>query len=186
MNTRKKLNEYGLVEIASNGDITYKTDFVNLKDRFANISLSYTTEQSISNDTLYYCNATKITDVYSDFGVKNFSIAAQPSEIANLIKYGVNGSNVGSILTDYTFSTTFNYTIYDTDNNTVAATISYASSNTINYLNQAVATASATVTSSSSATASSSSSKSKNEAAGVKATSFGTGIFTFLISALFL
>lgn len=129
----EEANDYGLVDIDdSNGSIVYKQDFENLQSQFNNLTLPDIKESDIGNDTLYKCDASAITSVYSGFGTNNFTSPTQPADITNMIKYGVNGSNTGSILTDYIIPTTFNYSVKDVQGNTVSATLGLNQSNTIN------------------------------------------------------
>lgn len=166
----EEANNYGLVDIDdSDGSIEYKQDYENLQSQFNNLTLPDIKESDIGNNTLYKCDASAITSVYSGFGTNNFTLPTQPADIANMIKYGVNGSNTGSILTDYTVPTTFNYTVKDVQGNTVSATLSLNQSNTINSFDS---TSSSTSTSAlSSSTGSSSTSTQKNISTSGSATS---------------
>ncbi|CCC69094.1 hypothetical protein NCAS_0C01040 [Naumovozyma castellii] len=192
----EEANNYGLVEVDdSDGSIQYKKDFDNLKSRYNKLDLPTTKESDVKNNTIYKCDASKISSAYSDFGSKNFTIPDQPSDVAKMIKYGVNGTNTGSILSDYTVPTSFNYTIKDSNGDEVSATLTYASSNLVNNLkgvSTAVASSTSTTSSSESKTSSassttSSSSKSKGAAEMVNVPFVQTGLMaliTGLLSAL--
>lgn len=199
----EEANNYGLVDMDdSDGSITYKEDFNNFKSALSKLNDSTTHESQYNGTSLYKCNATAITSVYKNFGVSNFTIPDQPSDITRMIKYGVNGTNVGKILTNYTAPTTFNYTIKDSDNNIVDAKISYNQTNLLNAL-KAVESASgapssteASITSetktsddnqssaSSHSSKSTKSKKSKGAAAHISGPFAETGLLAVLISAL--
>lgn len=152
----EEANHYGLVEIDKSDDsITYKTDFTNLKKRFDDVSIINATESSLNNNTLYKCDASAITDAYSEFGVNNFTIPSQPYDITKLIEKGVNATNIGQILTNYTVPNTVKFDITDSDGNAVSTEIKYDEKNMENHLKAETASASAI---SSSTTASSSTS----------------------------
>ncbi|SMN22096.1 similar to Saccharomyces cerevisiae YMR215W GAS3 Low abundance, possibly inactive member of the GAS family of GPI-containing proteins [Maudiozyma saulgeensis] len=190
----EEANNYGLVDMDdSDGSITYKDDFDNFKSAISKLKDSVVYESDLGDSSLYRCNSSAITSAYKDFGVSNFTIPDQPDDIATMIKYGVNGTNVGKILTNYTAPTTFDYTIKDSDNNTVDATITYDSSNLLNALKvSSTSESSATATSSSSssssqtssASSSKSSSKSKGDAAHIAGPFTQSGIFAVLLSVL--
>lgn len=202
----EEANNYGLVKMDdSDGSITYKDDFDNLKDRYSKLDLETTKESSISDNTLYKCDSSAITDAYSGFGTNNFTIPSQPDDIAKLIKYGVNGTNVGQLLTDYECPTTFSYSIKDAQGNDVSATLTYDEKNKVNVLkatsvsgsqtssstsssssSSSTVTSSATSTTSSSSSSSSTSStkKSKGDADALVAPMLQSGLFAALISML--
>ncbi|CCD27295.1 putative 1,3-beta-glucanosyltransferase NDAI_0K01040 [Naumovozyma dairenensis CBS 421] len=186
----EEANNYGLVKLDdSDGSMSYKDDFDNLKFRYDKLELPTTKESDISNSTIYKCDASRIQSSYSDFGVKNFTLPKQPDTIANLIKYGVNGTNVGKLLDDYDVPTTFNYTIKDSNGDEVSATLSYASSNLINNL-KGVSTANIASSSSSStsqsrisssvSTSSSSFSSSSSSSSSTSSASRSSGAADFL------
>ncbi|AET40620.1 putative 1,3-beta-glucanosyltransferase Ecym_6238 [Eremothecium cymbalariae DBVPG len=161
-------NNYGLVDVDTSGNIKFRDDLVNLKNQYNKLSLPDITEEDVQNITAVECSASKISSVSSNFGTKNFTIPAQPSEIESLINEGAKGSNTGSILSDYTAPTSASYTILDTDGNKVDATITYDSANFQNKLGTSVSitinTSSASSTKSTSSSAASSTGSSKNEA----------------------
>lgn len=130
----EEVNNYGLVEMDSDGDISYKKDYDNLKSQYKNVTLPETKESSLPKNSVYKCDSKAITNAYKDFGVNNFTIPDQPEEIIRLIKYGVNSSNIGKILDDYDAPTTFNYTIKDSDGKEISASIAYPSGNKVNEL----------------------------------------------------
>ncbi|CAI4048697.1 putative 1,3-beta-glucanosyltransferase SKDI_13G3450 [Saccharomyces kudriavzevii IFO 1802] len=198
----EEANNFGLVKVDDSGSLTYKDDFANLESQLQNISLPATKESELSSDSIYKCDSSDIAKIYSGFGTNNFTLPSQPAEIANMINYGVNGTNTGKILTDYAVPTTFNYTVKNNKGDTVSATIFYDKANALNKLDAtttAVANAVSTsqssshsVNSSSSASSSvgsstSSSSKSKGAANVVNVPIDQSGylaLFAGLISAL--
>lgn len=182
-------NNYGLVELdESDGSITYKKDFDNLKSQFKNLSLPDITESSVKNSTIYQCSSSSISDIFSGFGTKNFTIPDQPEEIASLIKNGVNGTNIGKILTDYVAPSTLNYTIKDSNSKEISATITYPTKNFENSLSTASAeisptsAASSKVSSTSASSETSSATSSRSKALGVQSASLSTGLNTLLLS----
>lgn len=183
-------NNYGLVKIDDDGNIEYLKDFDNLKSQYQKVKLPDTKENNVTESKTSVCNASKIKSDNSQFGVNNFTIPEQPSDIADMIKNGVQTNNTGKILSDYTPPTTLKYTIKDSNGSEVSATITYPSSNTINGISTSTsATSSATseTKSKSSATSSSahSSSKSKGDAAGSVAVNIGLmAVVAGIISAL--
>ncbi|AGO14143.1 AaceriAER347Wp [[Ashbya] aceris (nom. inval.)] len=119
-------NNYGLVEIDSGGNIRYRKDFENLKERYQSVKLPSIKEDSLEGK-LFQCSADNVDA--KDFGTKNFEVPKQPKEIADMIKNGAGGSNTGSILSDYAPPTTFPYTIVDSNNELVSATVTYDPAN---------------------------------------------------------
>lgn len=133
----EEANKFGLVNL-NNTDksLSYKKDFVNLKDRFSKVKTNNTIEAKLSNNTIYKCDKNAILKIYKNFGVANFTIPDQPKEIADMIKNGVKGDNVGKLLpaNNYTVPTSVKYTIKDQNGKTIKATIKYDKNNTINEL----------------------------------------------------
>ncbi|AEY97335.1 FAER347Wp [Eremothecium gossypii FDAG1] len=128
-------NNYGLVEIEHNGNIRYRKDFEHLQQRYRSLKIPQIKE-SILEDKLFICSDEKVGD--KRFGTKDFKIPEQPKGIADMIKDGAKGSNTGSILSNYAGPTTFRYTIYDSDNKVVPATVSYDPANFQNSLGTVV------------------------------------------------
>ncbi|CAL9734879.1 probable 1,3-beta-glucanosyltransferase Gas3p [Monosporozyma servazzii] len=202
----EEANKYGLVNLDEDDkSLSYKKDFVNLKDRFSKVKTNTTFENKLSNNTIYKCDKNAILKIYKKFGVANFTIPKQPKEITDMIKKGVKGDNIGKLLPpkNYTVPTSVKYTIKDQNGKTLKATIKYEKNNTINELTKHNATkkavenkesnvtsiassASVSKTTETSISSSSTSSKSKGDAAMVElSTSFiQSGIFAVIISAL--
>ncbi|SSD60314.1 related to Probable 1,3-beta-glucanosyltransferase GAS3 [Saccharomycodes ludwigii] len=129
-------NNYGMVKINPNDNsIMYKQDFINLKNQFAKVSLPVIYESSINNknDNVIKCDASLIKSKYDEFGVNDFVIVDQPSNIASLIKNGVKPSNVGTIKKDYIPASTFSYDVIDVTGNTLTPTITYHTENQSDY-----------------------------------------------------
>lgn len=130
----QEANKYGLVELDSDGSIKYLEDFENLQSQFTNLTLPNITEANVESVSVVKCDSSAIQDAYSNFGVKNFTLPTQPDSISSLIRYGVNGTNTGKILTSYDAPTTFNYTIENVSGSEISAVLTYADSNTVNEL----------------------------------------------------
>ncbi|CCH60620.1 hypothetical protein TBLA_0D01120 [Henningerozyma blattae CBS 6284] len=129
----QEANNYGLVQIDDDDNsISYLEDFTNLQDKIKDISLPSTKESQVAGRSIYKCDANAIKKIYSNFGTSNFTIPKQPADISKMIKNGLNATNVGSILSDYTPPSTLKYNVKDTDGNDVSATLSYDPSNTLN------------------------------------------------------
>lgn len=177
----EEANKYGLVKIDDDGNIEYKADLENLKKQYEQVDWPTIHESDVAKVEVFKCDAKKISSESSKFGVGNFSIPSQPSQIADLIKNGVDTDNVGKILTDYKAPTTFNYTIKDANGKQVNATITYPSSNTINDLatsstESSAPSSSSSSPSSSSATQSSTSSESKSKAGAASSFQANSGL----------
>lgn len=156
----EEANNYGLVVIDNENDtITYKQGFVNLKNRFAETNISTIYEDSVSDKTIYKCDSNAILEVYSNFGVSNFTIPAQPKEITYLINNGVSNATVGKILSssNYTVPTSVKYTVKNQNGDIVSASIVYNPANTLNELDNADYTAKSISISSTSTTSTSTS-----------------------------
>lgn len=169
------------MKIDDDGNIEYKADLENLKKQYEQVDWPTIHESDVAKVEVFKCDAKKISSESSKFGVGNFSIPSQPSQIADLIKNGVDTDNVGKILTDYKAPTTFNYTIKDANGKQVNATITYPSSNTINDLatsstESSAPSSSSSSPSSSSATQSSTSSESKSKAGAASSFQANSGL----------
>ncbi|KAL6941814.1 hypothetical protein ACO0RG_002952 [Hanseniaspora osmophila] len=166
-------NNYGLVSVDSDdGSVTYQDDFVNLQKQYASLKLQPTKEADLeapeTSTEIIQCVPTAVTSEYASFGVQNFSIPAQPTEIASLIKNGVSANHTGAILTDYTPASTFSYKIYDTDTKEIDAKISYPSSNQLNAVYATSTSSSSSVLKSASSISSSSSSSAQSSSSSSK------------------
>lgn len=158
----EEASEYGIVDLNSDGSITYREDFEHLKGEYANSTVPTILEDDVEDTDVVTCDADIITDIYSSFGA-NFTLPEQPSDITDLIENGVDASNIGKLLDDVEAKKS-NYTIYDESNDEVpSATVVFAASNEINSQSGITASSKAapvsTIASSSSSTQASSSSK---------------------------
>lgn len=174
----EEANGYGLVDIDNNGNIKYKQDLINLQQQFLKIDLATIYEIDVDNSTIYQCSSSEIKHQYPEFGVDNFTIPEQLNGIVSMIKHGVNATNIGHFLTDYAVPTTFKYEIKDVNDSTIAATITYASSNGITY--------SGTHTRTSHITSTTNSSSSKSKGAGVSMIHINSNLHTLLVVILSL
>lgn len=127
----EEASEYGVVDLNSDGSITYRDDFENLKNEYANSTVPTILEDSVDDTDVVTCDADIITDIYPSFGA-NFTLPEQPSDITDLIENGVDASNIGKLLDDVEAKKS-NYTIYDESNDEVSdATVVFEASNEIN------------------------------------------------------
>ncbi|KAL3234557.1 hypothetical protein RNJ44_03319 [Nakaseomyces bracarensis] len=199
----EEANHYGLVDIDDDDNsVTYKEDFDNLKSQYESLELPTTKESDVPENNIVLCNGTQITDEFEDFGVNNFTIPTQPDDIARMIKWGVNGTNIGKLLDDYTLPKSSNYTIKDTDGNELSGEIAYNASNAINslYTPSSSTSSSSSVSSSTSKSSSASSSsasstkstktksggkKEKNGANFIEGPSFETGFGAVLAAVIY-
>lgn len=189
-------NNYGLVDLdSSDGSLQYKEDFENLQGQYKKLTLPQIKQDDVKSDSIYKCDASDITSAYSGFGTKNFTLPSQPDEIAQMIKYGVNNTNIGSILTNYEAPTSVSYGIKDANGDSISATITYADENKANQFDvtttsstTSVATSSATrgtTTNSGSSTGSTSSTNSKSNGAALgNMVPIKSGFLALLISLI--
>ncbi|KAG7796170.1 hypothetical protein KL929_003361 [Ogataea haglerorum] len=123
-------NDYGLVKIASNGSVTIKQDFDNLKSQLENSSIPTIYSDEVSKARIVTCDKAYLESLSSVFDA-DFDLPDAPDGVEDMIHFGANNSNVGKIVEiDVRAS---NYTIFDTDGTEItSAVISVASTNTIN------------------------------------------------------
>lgn len=167
-------NEYGLIKV--DGDtLSYKKDFDNFKSQLEKVNLSTIISSSdVANRSFAKCLSSLVSSDDLNFNL-TFTIPAQPSDIADLIKNGISDANQGKIV-DVTAKSS-KFTIKDSNGDTVLdATVSFSGENEINSQDGTTpavssATKSASLLSSASSTATSSSKSSKGEAA-----AYGTGV----------
>ena len=180
----EEANNYGLVNIDSDDNVQYKDDFENLQRQYKAVDLPNIKEYDVHNNTVFKCNAAEITSFYKSFGVENFTLPAQPSNIASMIKNGVDGNNTGSLISDYTILD-IDYTIKDSDGNVQSASITIDSTNLMNYLKEvSTSTSSSTHASFSSSSSSTKSSSSKGDAVGTFNSVSISGFFILLSGLL--
>ncbi|CCH45072.1 putative secreted protein [Wickerhamomyces ciferrii] len=171
-------SHYGVVDLNDDGSITYKEDFDNLKNEFANSSLPTILEDDVEEADIVTCNADIVTDIYPSFGA-NFTIPEQPKEIADLIENGVDTDNVGKLLDDVEAKKS-NYTIYDHSSNEVeSATVRFEASNEINTQSGVVVSSKAEPSSSSSVQAAASTSEESSTAG--SSSSSGDGVMNIYV-----
>lgn len=171
----EEANHYGLVDIDDDDNsVTYKQDFENLQKQYESLSLPTTKEANVTEHKIVLCNSTLITSEYEDFGVNNFTIPSQPDDIASMIKYGVNGTNVGKLLTNYTLPKASNYTIKNVNGTEQDGVIAYNSSNALNSLYTPTSSASSSTSSSSSSSSTITSSSESSTSSGKKGKSSKT------------
>jgi hypothetical protein len=181
----EEASNYGVVDISSDGDLNYLAGFENLSGQYHNATIPTIYENDIEEIDAPDCDADRITAIYPDFGA-DFDLPDQPDEIANLIKYGVNATQVGKLL-DGVQARGSNYTVFDASTSEVPnATVTFLSDYEVNS-QSGVSTASkvqprSTSTDSGSATGSVSSSSSKGD--GVAMTPSLTAVILTLMSYL--
>ncbi|QPG76521.1 putative 1,3-beta-glucanosyltransferase gas3 [Brettanomyces nanus] len=104
-------SDYGLVDISS-GDLEMEDDFANLKSQYANSSIPVISLDEVEEPDVFKCTAKNITSLYSKFDA-DFDLPSQPGGIPNLIKYGVNNTNIGKMVSLTDRAT--NYSISNSD-----------------------------------------------------------------------
>lgn len=157
-------NNYGVVEINSDGLVTYQEDFVNLQKQYANVLVQTIAELSLPAATELACDADAIQALDDSFNV-NFTLPTANKDITWMIENGHNISNVGRLINNL-LPQGSNYSIVDASGNTVSgATVSFVTTYSSTLTSKS---ASATATSArSSASSTAASSSSKGGAAGV-------------------
>lgn len=109
-------NNYGLVEIDSDGNIELKEDYYNLQKAYANISKPSGSASSLGSEpTIKQCNSTLIKKTDQSF---NSTTDLPPSPVLDTIKSGSGNNNVGKIV-DIPQNLKTNYTIKDKDGNEI-------------------------------------------------------------------
>jgi hypothetical protein len=127
----QEASDYGVVEVDSDGQLTYLTDFSYLSNQYHNVTIPTIYEDNIEDIDAPECDADRITAIYPDFGA-DFNLPDQPDEIAMLIQYGVNSTNTGKLL-DGLNAKASNYTIYDASSSEVPnATVTFLDDNEVN------------------------------------------------------
>jgi len=155
----QEASNYGLVDLSNNGSITYRQDFINLKNQYANASIPKILEDEVDETDIVKCDADIVTEIYPKFGA-NFTLPEQPEEITELIENGVNATNYGKLL-DGVEAKQSNFTIYNVSDDEVKnATVIFKASDEIN--TQSDITASSKVAPSSTSTISSNTSSSRS------------------------
>lgn len=180
----QEASNYGVVDIDSDGDLTYLKDFANLKHQYAIATIPNISESDVPDGEVYECDAELILEIYPDFGA-NFTLPEQPDSIKELIENGVNATNFGKLL-DNVEPKGSNYTIYNTNTDVVAnATVTFDKSNEINSQTNVPVSSGATSSSATSAStteeSSTKSSSSKHKGAAGVATPFSLGVALSLL-----
>lgn len=117
----QEASDYGVVEINSNGSVSYLEDFTYLQSQYKNANIPTIPEEDISDIEKVDCDASYIESIYADFGA-DFDIPDQPDDIADLIENGVDTNNTGSLLDGLTARKS-TYAIYDADGNEITDAI---------------------------------------------------------------
>lgn len=112
-------NNYGLVEIESDGSIKYLDDFNNLKDRYASISLPTITQPSSTN-AAPSCDSSLISSLGVSF---DWDTDLPDCPAPSLIESGGGNQNIGSLVDISTL--TASYKVYDTDGNEVTSSLDF-------------------------------------------------------------
>lgn len=163
----------GLVKISS-GNLKMEKDFDNLKSEYAKSDVPTISLSDVKNATLEKCKSGNSSGFDAEF-----TLPSQPGGVANLIKYGVNNSNIGSIVSVSRKAT--NYTITAQNGSAYSdVSISIDPTATISTLG---ATPSAT---SSSSTSTSATKSSKAGAVAAAAVPYGSAFAALACAALSL
>jgi len=102
----EETDDYGLVDISSNGTINLRQDYANLQGQYSklDINLLESTKAASSTTNPPACSSNLIGN--SSFN-SNFSIPATPPGGADLIANGVGNVTAGQIVTPSSLSVTF-------------------------------------------------------------------------------
>lgn len=177
--------DYGLVDI-TDGDLKMEKDYANLQKQYENVTIPDISESDVKNNTVLTCNAKNIKSAYSSFGA-NFTLPSAPGGVPALIKYGVNNTNIGKMVSFDDKETKYNITF---SNGTQPSEVSISINPTysISSLDTTASISSSTASSSASATSSASTTKtSKSKAeAGAVYLPYGSLSAAFAIGALAL
>lgn len=165
-------NDYGLVNVSSNGDVYLLQDFSTLQAAYNKITLPDVTESSIPSHSAPNCTKSLITSLDSGFQ-SNFTLPACPAE--SMLKNGGGNTNIGKIIS--LNSTQTKYKIYNVDGDEIADTsITVVKNDEINSPNGTDTSADKAVTSSATT------STSKNGAISYETSGFIVAMFAALIS----
>lgn len=178
--------DYGLVDI-TDGDLKIEKDYINLQKQYENVTIANISESDVDNSTVLTCNSKKIESAYSSFGA-NFTLPSAPGGVSSLIKYGVNNTNIGKIVSISGKETKYNIT-WSNGTEVSDVSISINPTYSISTLDTTASLSSSTASSSSSSSSSTSSttktSKSKGEA-GVAFLPYGSISAAIAVAALAL
>lgn len=115
----KEDNDYGLVDIDSDGNIDLLEDYYNLQKAYANISKPTGKASDLGSEpTIKQCNSTLIKKTDSSF---NSTTSLPPSPVEDTIESGSGNNNIGKIV-DIPTTSQSKYTIKDKDGNEIKDT----------------------------------------------------------------
>lgn len=162
----EEANQYGLVDIDDNGDVQYKQDYVNLKNKLSQISLPNATQPS-PNNTVTPPSCSGLDTIIDDFDLPD-------CPAPDMLQNGGGNRNIGHLIDISNIKN--NYTIEDVSGNTQSGSVELTYTTNWQYnvperkiqtdasSSSAASTSAASSSQSASATATSSSSKKKNAA----------------------
>jgi len=132
-------DDYGLVDISSNGTINIRQDYVNLQGQYSklDISLLESTKAASSSTNPPACSMSLITNSTFD---SNFTIPATPAGGSDLINNGVTNVTSGQIVTPSSLSVT--QAVYDVNGKLITGLV-VKSVNSANVPGNATSTGSA-------------------------------------------
>jgi len=104
----QEANDYGLVEVNSDGSLNILQDYVNLQGQYnslniANLQSANTTASSLTPPV---CDASLISGSF----INNFTLPAQPPGVSSLIASGAPGASVGTVVSVTATSVAINVT----------------------------------------------------------------------------
>lgn len=127
----EEASNYGVVDISSDGDITYLADYTSLSNQYHNVTIPEIHENDVGEIDAPECDADRITAIYPEFGA-DFDIPEQSNDTAWLIEHGVNATNIGKLLSGIEAKGS-NHTIYNTKTSEVSsATVTFLSEYEVN------------------------------------------------------
>lgn len=180
-------NDFGLVQVNSDGSVSILVDYVNLQTQFNNLDLSIieTSNSSATSLSLTPCNADLINVGGTVSFDQSFALPTQPPGVSSLIKNGAPGAITGSIVSVTQTVVTVPITMYG---GSVTSNLAISSVSSANVPTGASGTASTVGTASSGSSASAASgttSSSKGAgvplATGVNAAALGAGAAGLLL-----
>lgn len=121
-------NNYGLVDIDSDGNVQLRQDYSNLKDALSKIDYNSTTLSDNSPSTPQQCDNSSLPSGASQF---SFDLDLPDCPDENLLSQGGGNQNTGSLV-DVASYTSISATIVNNSSSTITPTISFNSQNLVN------------------------------------------------------
>lgn len=177
----QETNDYGLVQVNSDGSLSILQDYVNLQAAYNGLSIAelQSANSTASSLTPPACNASLLTGGF----YSNFTLPDQPSGVASLISSGAPGASVGTTVSVTATSVVINVTPIS---GAVTSTLAITKAVTANVPAGATGSATATASVASSSAASGTASKTSAAASSKGAAAKNTGAYGAGIAGLFM